>query len=67
MLLIVLVVAVLPLSLKAQATGLWEVTKVIVGQEEMTPVAKWTQINKDGTFETGNGWLQNGNGTWTFD
>jgi hypothetical protein len=47
--------------------GLWEMSKVEVGDQTMTPVAKWTQINPDGTYQTGNGWLQNGAGTWTYD
>jgi hypothetical protein len=33
----------------------------------MTPVAKWFKVNKDNTYQTGNGWLQNGFGTWTYD
>ncbi|PWJ39946.1 hypothetical protein [Sediminitomix flava] len=47
--------------------GFWEFQKVTVGEEVMTPVAKWTKINADQSFESGNGWLQNGKGTWTFD
>lgn len=48
-------------------TGLWEVTKVEMGDQSMTPVAKWTRINKDGTYQSGNGWLQNSIGTWSYD
>lgn len=47
--------------------GLWEINKVKVGDEDMTPVAKWNRFNADGTLEAGNGWLQNSEGTWTFD
>lgn len=47
--------------------GFWEVTEVKVGDQTMTPVAKWTRIHEDGTFQSGNGWLQNSEGTWTFD
>lgn len=55
-------------SLQAQSiTGFWEIHKVTVGEEVMTPVAKWTRIHPDGTFESGNGWLQNSAGTWTYD
>lgn len=50
-----------------QLVGLWEITEVNVGTEIMTPQAKWTQINADGTFRSGNGWLQNAQGTWNFD
>ncbi len=51
----------------AQISGLWEATKVQVGIEEMTPVARWSLFNEDGSFTAGNGWLQNGDGTWSFD
>ncbi|WP_375585261.1 hypothetical protein [Cyclobacterium xiamenense] len=47
--------------------GLWSVEKVTVGEENMTPVAKWTRINADGTYQVGNGWLQNGSGRWKYD
>lgn len=48
-------------------TGLWKVEKVTVGEENMTPVAKWFRINAEGTYQAGNGWLQNGNGFWNYD
>ncbi len=58
----------LPYCLIAQnITGLWEIKTVNVGKRNMTPVAKWTKINTDGTFQSGNGWLQNAEGTWTFE
>lgn len=47
--------------------GLWEMTQVKVGNEMVNPVAKWTRIHQDGTYQTGNGWLQNGAGIWTFN
>jgi hypothetical protein len=47
--------------------GLWGVEKVAVGEQSMTPVAKWFRINPDGTQQAGNGWLQNGNGHWNYD
>lgn len=50
----------------AQVEGLWTVEKVTVGKETKTPVAKWTQINQDGTFQSGNGWVQNSEGTWKY-
>ena len=52
---------------KERIIGLWEVEKVAVGDENMTPVAKWFKINADGTYQAGNGWLQNGNGNWNYD
>lgn len=45
----------------------WEIKEVIVGGKTMTPIAKWTKINKDGSYQSGNGWLQNAEGTWQFD
>ena len=48
-------------------TGLWLVERVQVGEEQMTPVAKWFDIRDDGTCNSGNGWLQNMTGTWSFD
>ena len=50
-----------------EIVGFWSIEQVRVGDELMTPVAKWTRINKDGTFQSGNGWLQNSVGTWTYD
>ena len=47
--------------------GFWEVTEVTVGKEVKTPVAKWTKINLDGSYQSGNGWLQNSEGTWNFE
>ena len=47
--------------------GFWKVKNVQVGEFELTPMAKWTKINSDGTYQSGNGWLQNMEGKWTFD
>ena len=47
--------------------GFWQMARVDVGDMNMTPVAKWTRIHEDGSYESGNGWLQNGNGTWMYD
>ncbi|WP_299621530.1 hypothetical protein [uncultured Tenacibaculum sp.] len=52
---------------KEKLIGLWEIKNVVVGNQNMTPVAKWTQINSDGTYASGNGWLQNAKGKWNFD
>ncbi|MDN3204070.1 hypothetical protein [Algoriphagus sediminis] len=48
-------------------TGLWEVINVQVGEEEMTPIARWTRINENGTFESGNGWLKSSFGTYDYN
>lgn len=49
----------------AQIEGLWEIKQVTVGNQMMTPTAKWTRINSDSTYQSGNGWLQNSEGAWT--
>ncbi len=54
-------------TMHAQVSGMWEFTKVTLGDEEVTPVAKWTRLNEDGTFQSGNGWVQNAEGTWNYD
>lgn len=47
--------------------GLWLVQKVEVGSKNMTPNAKWFDLKAGGIYESGNGWLKNGEGTWAFD
>ncbi len=47
--------------------GLWIVEDVRIGDETMTPVAKWFRYNSDGTYVGGNGFLQNDEGTWMLD
>lgn len=44
--------------------GLWGVISVKVGEQEMTPNARWVRINPNGTQESGNGWFQHSIGTW---
>ncbi len=48
-------------------TGFWEIKEVKVGGKLMTPVARWTRINEDGSYQSGNGWQQNSEGTWKYD
>lgn len=50
-----------------QVAGFWGVENVQAGDQEMTPVAKWFRINEDATYQSGNGWLQNSEGTWKYD
>ena len=47
--------------------GLWVVTQVKAGENEMTPKARWMRFNADLTQESGNGWLQHSIGTWKLD
>lgn len=54
-------------SQKQSIVGFWEVERVEMGKKNVTPVAKWTRINADGTFQSGNGWLQNAKGSWNYD
>ncbi len=53
-------------TIAQSVTGLWGVTNVSVGDETMTPVAKWFQFKEDGTATGGNGWTKNTVGTWTY-
>ena len=54
-------------SLGQSVQGFWEVKEVKVGSEIKTPVAKWIKVNQDGNYQSGNGWLQNSEGTWSYD
>lgn len=47
--------------------GLWQVEKVQMGENEMTPIARWVKFNEDGTQTSGNGWLQHSYGTYNLD
>jgi len=47
--------------------GLWKVTEVMVGNEALTPTAKWFEFLSDGTLSSGNGWLQNFFGSFNYD
>jgi hypothetical protein len=64
---IVVLLLSLTVSRAQSIVGFWEFELVKVGTETMTPVAKWTKINTDNTYQVGNGWVQNGEGTWTYD
>ena len=58
----------IPFLVRSQSpVGLWEALNVTVGEEIMTPVGKWTRINQEGTYQSGDGWQQNSEGTWFFD
>lgn len=47
-----------------QVEGLWVVTKVMVGEKDMTPSAKWFNLKANGKFSSGNGWQQHTVGSW---
>ncbi|MEO9869568.1 hypothetical protein [Ekhidna sp.] len=69
--LFVLILSISSINLLGQdaesIAGLWIISKVEVGNEVMTPDAKWTRFNDDSTQESGNGWLQHSYGEWSFD
>ncbi|MEO9482013.1 MAG: hypothetical protein ABJG47_01120 [Ekhidna sp.] len=46
--------------------GFWTVEHVQVGDENLTPVAKWFKYDEDNTYTAGNGWTQNDKGTWNY-
>jgi hypothetical protein len=48
-------------------TGLWKVDRVIVGDQVMTPVAKWFKFEKRGQYTAGNGWQQNDYGSYSYN
>lgn len=50
-----------------ELTGLWLIKEVQVGDEIMTPDAKWTRLNEDFSQTSGNGWFQHSIGTWEFN
>lgn len=60
-------IPILAIGQENQMTRLWGVEKVSAGDQEMTPVAKWFRINEDGTYQSGNGWMQNSEGTWEYN
>lgn len=54
-------------SASAQSiAGLWLVEKVMVGDREMTPIAKWFSFDSQGGFTGGNGWLQHSAGNYVY-
>lgn len=54
-------------TLLSQVGGLWEVEKVSVGSEQMTPVAKWFDLRDNQRLYSGNGGVRNTLGKWDFD
>ena len=54
-------------GMPAKISGLWLIEKVQVGMEEMTPVARWTHLQKSQSQTSGNGWQQHTIGSWSYD
>lgn len=64
---IVVLLAFVSCTDKPTIEGLWLVERVKVGDQEMTPNARWTRFNADYTQQSGNGWFQHSYGTWTLN
>jgi uncharacterized lipoprotein NlpE involved in copper resistance len=47
--------------------GMWLVEKVSMGEQFMTPIARWMRFNSDNTQVSGNGWFQHSYGTWSLE
>ena len=47
--------------------GMWQVEKVSMGNQEMTPIARWMNFESNGSQTSGNGWLQHSYGTWSVE
>lgn len=47
--------------------GLWVIESVKVGEEDMTPNARWVRFNADYSQQSGNGWFQHSVGTWSLN
>lgn len=52
---------------QSELKGLWVVEKVAMGEREMTPVAKWFDFDGEGSFRSGNGWMQNSSGYYEWN
>jgi len=47
--------------------GLWVVEKVQMGEQSMTPIARWMRFETDSTQTSGNGWFQHSYGSWSMN
>jgi hypothetical protein len=45
--------------------GMWQVESVSMGDQSMTPIARWMHFKANNTQVSGNGWLQHSYGTWS--
>lgn len=67
MILLILMLLVSSLTFAQSVVGFWKVDLVMVGERNVTPVAKWFHYHPDHTYQAGNGWSQNSIGTWAYD
>jgi len=66
-LLFLVVLTITSCNREPKINGLWVVKEVKLGDEVMTPNARWTRLNADFSQESGNGWFQHSYGTWSLD
>jgi len=52
---------------QASLEGMWLVEKVSMGDQSMTPIARWMHFKTNNTQVSGNGWLQHSYGTWSLE
>lgn len=64
--LIILLIITIAHAAYAQPDGLWVVTELKVGDQLMTPVARWMRFDETGTVWNGNGWTQHSVGKWQY-
>lgn len=50
-----------------EVTGLWQVSLVQMGDQEMTPNARWMRLHEDLSQESGNGGFQHSYGTYRWN
>ncbi|MEH0152996.1 hypothetical protein V6R21_02560 [Limibacter armeniacum] len=62
-----LLLIVSAITMAQPVVGFWKVDLVMVGDMDVTPVAKWFKYHQDHSYQAGNGWSQNSVGTWTYD
>lgn len=64
---LILVTLLISCEKKQTIEGLWVIKTVKVGDQDLTPNARWMRFNADSTQQSGNGWFQHSFGTWKFD
>lgn len=47
--------------------GLWEVSSVRMGDQEMTPQGRWVEFLENGKHNSGNGWVKHSEGKYQYD
>jgi hypothetical protein len=55
------------ISNSQEIVGLWLVEQVSIGEESMTPQARWMRFNEDKSQQSGNGWTQHSIGFYQFN